>query len=96
MLWEVAVIAAHYFIPGNAIIMFAFKGKIIEDRALNIAFIIPLSVLISIAINGLLALFLGNPAVGAYDITITTPTLLGIGGIFYGLYFTRVRLIEKR
>jgi len=76
--------------------MFILKGKIVEDKTLNAALIVPLSVLISIAINGLLALFLGNPAVGAYDITFTTPILLVIGGIFYGLYFMRVRLIEKR
>ena len=96
MLWEIAVIAAHYFIPGNAVIMFILKGKIIEDKTLNWVLIIPLSILISIAINGILALFLGNPTIGAYNVSITTPTLLGIGALFYILYFIRVKLIENR
>jgi len=89
------VILAHYFLPGNALIMLLLGGRIVEDRIINAFTVILLSIIVSIAINAIMALALGNPIIASYDIRITTPALIVVSVLMYIGYIIRVKVLWR-
>jgi len=89
------VILAHYFLPGNALIMLLLGGRIVEDRVVNAITVILLSIIVSIAINAVMALALGNPIIASYDIRVTTPTLLAVSVLMYLGHIIRVKVLWR-
>ena len=94
-IFAIVVILSHYFLPGNALILSLFKGKLLDDKFLNVLTVILTSIILSLAINAVLALALGNPRVGLYNIRITTLILLIMSLVLYSAYFIRVKALWK-